>query len=210
MEEEMEANTVALADELWIHDDSQTLLRGLDGACGRRRGGRAPPLPCAGLRRPCSIASASTRRRPGRDCRRRSPGCWRSTGRWSARTARRAGSPGGSTPAWRSATRCWSGPGKSSCPGSPVVALGPAGTGAGCAGQSAPGRPPRELLGSDRYAAHLGALGGRAAIERSLARIERAAVLDHLPAEVVAACEAVDERSPREPAGTASSCRSTG
>ena len=40
----------------------------------------------------------------------------------------------------------------------------------------------RELLGNDRYADHLSALGGRATIERAVERIERAAVLDHLPA----------------------------
>ncbi|MDE0390686.1 MAG: relaxase domain-containing protein [Rhodospirillales bacterium] len=52
----------------------------------------------------------------------------------------------------------------------------------------------RELLGNDRYAAHLSALGGRAKIERAVERIERAAVLDHLPASVVAACETLDDR----------------
>ena len=52
----------------------------------------------------------------------------------------------------------------------------------------------RELLGNDRYADHLAALGGRAKIERAVERIERAAVLDHLPARVVAACETVDDR----------------
>ena len=52
----------------------------------------------------------------------------------------------------------------------------------------------RELLGNDRNAAHLAALGGRAKIERAVERIERAAVLDHLPARVVAACETVDDR----------------
>ena len=52
----------------------------------------------------------------------------------------------------------------------------------------------RELLGNDRYAAHLAALGGRAKIERSLARIEHAAVLDHLPSKVVAACETLEDR----------------
>ena len=52
----------------------------------------------------------------------------------------------------------------------------------------------RELLGNDRYAAHLAALGGRPKIERAVERIERAAVLDHLPARVVAACEILDDR----------------
>ena len=42
----------------------------------------------------------------------------------------------------------------------------------------------RELLGNERYANHLAALGGRATIERAVERIERAAVLDHLPASV--------------------------
>ena len=52
----------------------------------------------------------------------------------------------------------------------------------------------RELLGNDRYADHLSVLGGRAKIERAVERIERAAVLDHLPARVVAACETLDDR----------------
>ena len=52
----------------------------------------------------------------------------------------------------------------------------------------------RELLGKERYADHLSALGGRAKIERAVERIERAAVLDHLPASVVAACETLDDR----------------
>ena len=52
----------------------------------------------------------------------------------------------------------------------------------------------RELLGNDRYADHLSALGGRATIERAVERIEHAAVLDHLPTRVVAACETLDDR----------------
>ena len=51
-----------------------------------------------------------------------------------------------------------------------------------------------ELLGNERYADHLSALGGRATIERAVERIERAAVFDHLPASVVAACETLDDR----------------
>ena len=51
-----------------------------------------------------------------------------------------------------------------------------------------------ELLGNDRYADHLSALGGRATIERAVERIEHAAVLDHLPTRVVAACETLDDR----------------
>ena len=51
-----------------------------------------------------------------------------------------------------------------------------------------------ELLGNKRYADHLAALGGRATIERAVERIERAAVFDHLPARVVAACEILDDR----------------
>ena len=51
-----------------------------------------------------------------------------------------------------------------------------------------------ELLANERYEVHLAALGGRAKIERAVERIERAAVLDHLPAEVAAACETVDDR----------------
>ena len=52
----------------------------------------------------------------------------------------------------------------------------------------------RELLGNDRYADHLSVLGGRATIERAVERIEHAAVLDHLPTRVVAACETLDDR----------------
>ena len=51
-----------------------------------------------------------------------------------------------------------------------------------------------ELLENERYADHLSALGGRATIERAVERIERAAVFDHLPASVVAACEILDDR----------------
>ena len=65
---------------------------------------------------------------------------------------------------------------------------------AGCAGRTAPRRPGRELLGNDRYADHLSALGGRAKIKRAVERIERAAVFDHLPTRVVAACETLDDR----------------
>ena len=52
----------------------------------------------------------------------------------------------------------------------------------------------RELLGNDRYADHLAALGGRATIERAVERIEHATVLDRLPARVAAACETLDDR----------------
>ena len=52
----------------------------------------------------------------------------------------------------------------------------------------------RELLANERYAVHLAALGGRATIERAVERIEHAAVLDHLPTRVVAACETLDDR----------------
>ena len=52
----------------------------------------------------------------------------------------------------------------------------------------------RELLANERYEVHLAALGGREKIERAVERIERAAVLDHLPARAVAACETVDDR----------------
>ena len=51
-----------------------------------------------------------------------------------------------------------------------------------------------ELLANERYAVHLAALGGVTKIERAVERIERAAVLDHLSARVVAACETVDDR----------------
>ena len=52
----------------------------------------------------------------------------------------------------------------------------------------------RELLGNERYAVHLAALGGRTTIERAVERIEHAAVLDHLPAKAAAACETVEDR----------------
>ncbi len=53
----------------------------------------------------------------------------------------------------------------------------------------------RELLGNERYAVHLAAFGGRAKIESGVARIERAAVFDHLPSKAAAACEILEERT---------------
>jgi len=52
----------------------------------------------------------------------------------------------------------------------------------------------RELLGNDRHADYLSAPGRRAGIERQLARIGNAAVLDHLPGKAAAACEALNDR----------------
>ena len=51
MGEEFEGNAAALGRELRIHDASGRVAAGLGGACGRRRRGGNPPLPCAGLRR---------------------------------------------------------------------------------------------------------------------------------------------------------------
>ena len=141
----------------------------------------------------CSTASGTTRGRPGRGCPRRLPGCWRSTKRWSARTARRASSPGGSTLAWRSADALLERAEKKLFSLQPVVELGWRYARWHREAERALGSG-RELLGNDRYADHLSALGGRAKIERAVERIERAAVLDHLPARVVAACETVDDR----------------
>ena len=52
----------------------------------------------------------------------------------------------------------------------------------------------RELLGNERYGPHLDALGGRAKIEHAVARLEKAAVLDRLPARIVSGWEKLDER----------------
>ena len=52
----------------------------------------------------------------------------------------------------------------------------------------------RALLDDDRYAPHLDALGGRAHVERSVAKIENAALLDRLPAGAVRAWEALEDR----------------
>ena len=52
----------------------------------------------------------------------------------------------------------------------------------------------RELLGNERYEPHLDALGGRAKIEHAVARLEKAAVLDHLPTRIVSGWEKLDER----------------
>ena len=112
----------------------------------------------------------------------------------------------------RSATRCWSGRRKKLFSLQPVVELGwRYGRWHREAGRAE--EAGRELLGNDRYAAHLAALGGRATIERAVERIEHAAVLDHLPARVVAACETLDDRvrgdrpAPLLPAGARESLR---
>ena len=52
----------------------------------------------------------------------------------------------------------------------------------------------RALLDDDRHAPHLDALGGRAHVERAVARIEKAALLDRLPAGAVRAWEALEDR----------------
>ena len=52
----------------------------------------------------------------------------------------------------------------------------------------------RALLDDEHNAVHLDALGGRARIERSVARLEKAALLDHLPARTVRAWEALEGR----------------
>ena len=52
----------------------------------------------------------------------------------------------------------------------------------------------RALLDDDRHAPHLDALGGRAHVERAVARIDKAALLDRLPAGAVRAWEALEDR----------------
>ncbi|MDE0001125.1 MAG: relaxase domain-containing protein [Rhodospirillaceae bacterium] len=52
----------------------------------------------------------------------------------------------------------------------------------------------RALLGDDRYASHLDGLGGRAGIEAAVDRLEKAAVLDHLPQRIVAGWEKLEDR----------------
>ena len=52
----------------------------------------------------------------------------------------------------------------------------------------------RELLRDERYAPHLGALGGREKIEAAVARLEGARALDHLPARIAAEWEKLEDR----------------
>ena len=52
----------------------------------------------------------------------------------------------------------------------------------------------RALLDDGRHAPHLEALGGRAHVERAVARIEKAALLDRLPTGAVRAWEALEDR----------------
>ena len=51
-----------------------------------------------------------------------------------------------------------------------------------------------KLLDDERYAVHLDVLGGRVEIERSVVRLGKAALLDHLPARAVRAWEALEDR----------------
>ena len=52
----------------------------------------------------------------------------------------------------------------------------------------------RELIGNERHAVHLDALGGRPPVERAVARIERADLLDRLPAWAVRPWETLEDR----------------
>ena len=52
----------------------------------------------------------------------------------------------------------------------------------------------RELIGNERHAVHLDALGGRPPAERAVARIERADLLDRLPAWAVRPWETLEDR----------------
>ena len=52
----------------------------------------------------------------------------------------------------------------------------------------------RALLGDARHAPHLDGLGGGGRIERAVDRLERAAVLDHLPQRIVAEWEKLEDR----------------
>ena len=52
----------------------------------------------------------------------------------------------------------------------------------------------RALLGNERYAPFLDGLGGRARIEAAVARLEKAAVIDALPARIAARWEELDNR----------------
>ena len=155
----------------------------------------------------CSTASETMRGRPGRGCPRRLPGCWRSTNRWSARTARRASSPGGSTPAWRSATRCWSGRSKSSFPSSRWSSSA-GGMRAGTARRSAPWGAGASSSGTSatRTTSRHSAAGRRSSARSSASSAP--------PSWTT--CRRGSWRRARpwttasgRPAGTASSCRST-
>ena len=141
----------------------------------------------------CSTASETMRGRPGRGCPRRLPRCWRSTNRL-VRADREARKLAGRLDACLAKRDALLERAKQKLFSlQPVVELRWR-----CArwhreAERALGSG-RELLGNERYADHLSALGGRAKIERAVERIEHAAVLDHLPARVVAACEILDDR----------------
>ena len=132
------------------------------------------------------------------------PGCWRSTNRWSARTARR-GKLAGRLGRLPGEARRAAGAGE-------AKALFPA---AGGRARLAVWRWHREakralgsgheLLANERYAVHLAALGGVTKIERAVERIERAAVLDHRRRGSWRRARPWTTVSGR-PAGTASSC----
>ena len=189
---EMEANTVALADELWIHDESQILLRDWTAHAGAAEADGLHPFhapgydalldrireheKAAGKKLPAPLVQVLKEHRP------------------LVRSERKARRLAGRIDACLKQRDALLERAEDKLPyGQPVVDLGRRHgrwlRRAGGAGEAA-----RELLGSDRYAAHLGAFGGRETIERSLARLERAPVLDHMPARVVKACEALDER----------------
>ena len=192
MGEEMEANAVALVREFRVHDASETLLRDwaehADAAAGKGlHPFHAPGYDAlldrirdhegkAGERLPAPLARVLEEHEPlvraDREAR-------KLTGRLDACLEKR------DALLERAEQKLFS------------LAAGGRARLAVCAlaprGGARPGER-RELLGNDRYADHLAALGGVTKIERAVERIERAAVLDHLPARVVAACETLDDR----------------
>ena len=193
MGEEIEGNAVALVREFRVHDASETLLRDWAEHAGAAAGEGLHPFHApgydalldrirdhegkAGERLPAPLARVLEEHealvRADREAR-------KLTARLDACLEKRD-------------ARCWSGRSKSSFSSSRWSSSA-GGMGAGTARRGAPRRADASSSGNDRYADHLSALGGRATIERAVERIERAAVLDHLPAEVVAACETLDDR----------------
>ena len=190
--EEIEGNAVALVRELRIHDASETLMRDWAEHAGAAAGEGLHPFHApgydalldrirdhereAGKRMPAPLAQVLEEHKP------------------LVRSEREAGKLAGRLDAClekrdalleraKQKLALWQ----------PVVELGRPHARWHREAERAMGSG-RELLGNDRYADHLSALGGRATIERAVERIERAAVLDHLPARVVAACEILDDR----------------
>ena len=137
--------------------------------------------------------SGATRTRPATGYPQLSRGCCATTDRWSAPAARPGSSPNGSTTASPGARICCARAEEKLHPLHPVAELGVPHR-RWRLGASRALKAGRALLDDGRHAPHLDALGGRAHVERAVARIEKAALLDRLPAGVVRAWEALEDR----------------